>query len=71
MKPGLLVKPKWGDVNMYGSINTHHRSFLGNFEENTLGVVIDSGFSPTDVYYYQVLVDGKVGWIRAEWVEVV
>ena len=71
VNPGALVKPKWGDLHMYGSVGDHHRVYKGAFLFGSLGIVLDAGFSPTDVYYYQVFVDGKVGWVRAEWVGVV
>lgn len=65
--PGSLVKPKWGATHMY-ELN-EHRKFIGTMEMEDLGIVIDAGFSDSDIYYYQVLTVGKIGWVKAEWLE--
>lgn len=67
--PGSLVKPRWGATHMYESVNGEFKKFVGTMEEEDLGVLIDSGFSNFDVYYYKVLTSGKIGWIKAEWLE--
>lgn len=69
MSPGSLVAPKWGDVHLYRSIAGAHRVHVGTFGEGEVGIVLESGFSDTDVYYFRVLVGGKQGWVRGEHVK--
>lgn len=72
MSPGDLVVPRFGDVAAWESIGSSVRMLLSYLPPDSLCVVLDSGFSPTDIYYYKVLLpSGVVGWVKAERVEVV
>ena len=66
MNPGSLVKPKWGDIQLYHDVpnkDWHHAGFLS---PNEFGIVLDAKFSSSDVYYYKLLVGEVIGWTRAE-----
>ena len=71
MNPGNLVQPTIGNLHMYDSINPFGM-YISVFQENQVGMVIDSCYSPSDVPYVQILnSDGIKGWVRYERVKVV
>ena len=71
MNPGNLVHPAGGGLHMYDSINPFGM-FVSTFLEDSIGIVIDSCYSNTDVPYVQILnSDGIKGWVRYEKVRVV
>ena len=71
MNPGNLVHPAGGGLHMYDSINPFGM-FTSTFLEDSIGIVIDSCYSPSDVPYVQILnSDGIKGWVRYERVKVV
>lgn len=69
MKPGDLVKSKWGKVVIYGSLDEHNPK-VGCLDEGDVGLVVDVGidyFDPNKFTYYRVLTpSGVVGWGRAD-----
>lgn len=72
MSPGDLVVPRFADVIAWESIVSSDRVPLSYMSPGSLCVVLDSGFSPTDIYYYKVLLpSGVVGWVKAERVKTV
>jgi hypothetical protein len=66
MNPGSLVKPKWGDIPLFQDIPLDNWRNVGYLTLREIGIVIDAGFSPSDVYYYKLLVGEITGWTRAE-----
>ena len=61
------MAPKWNIAHMYGFLpGAGVSSFMGMLEKHHHCIILDSGFSENDVYFYQVLTGEKVGWIRAE-----
>lgn len=56
---------------MYDSIDHGPRSVVGIIPDGFTVLSLDSGFSPSDVYYIRVLSEGTIGWVRAETLEVV
>ena len=70
MVPGNLVHPAGGGLHMYDSINPFGM-YISEFQENQVGVVIDSCYSPSDVPYVRVIVNKSIGWVRYERVKVV
>jgi hypothetical protein len=63
MNPGDFVSTSIGDVILWTTCE--EGGFAGTFSRWALGVVLDAEFSSRDVYYYQVLAGGIVGWVRA------
>ena len=70
MKPGDLLRPKHR-AYMYDCIDHSPRSVVGVIPDGFTVLSLDSGFSPSDVYYIRVLSEGVLGWVRAETLEVV
>jgi hypothetical protein len=70
MHSGLLVRTKFGDTHVYTEVGSWKR-FVGTFESNSVGLLLDAEISDTDVYYYKVYVDGMLGWTKAEHLEAV
>ena len=70
MNPGNLVTNRWaGYTPMYDVI---HGVFVAEFRSHEIGMILDFGYSPTDVPYIQILTSrGARGWIRYERVEVI
>ena len=56
---------------MYDCIDHSPRSVVGVIPDGFTVLSLDSGFSPSDVYYIRVLSEGVLGWVRAETLEVV
>lgn len=71
MVPGSLVRNRWEGsyLPLYEKI---HGVMVSEYKANEIGIVIDFGYSPTDVPYVRIITsDGKCGWVRYEKVEVI
>lgn len=72
MKPGDLVTPVGGVAYMYDTIQPHLGISVSEVGKDRFGVVIDSGYTPHDIPYVQVLnIEGKIGWVGCKWVKVI
>jgi hypothetical protein len=70
MQPGDLVVTDLSK-QMYEDISTHHRLFAGTFFERSVGILLDMGYSLTDMPYLKIMTDrGITGWIRPEGLQV-
>lgn len=68
MTPGDLLYDPDGDRHLYRDI---HGIFAGTFPKDALAIYLDRDFSSTGHVYYQVFVDGIVGWTKPEGLKVV
>ena len=71
MKPGDLVKNRWDGsyIPMYEKPNDG--SGVSQHLTTQIGIILDFGYSSTDVPYIQILTPrGTKGWVRYENVEV-
>ena len=70
MNPGDLVQNRWGGyLPMYERIHGIHSTHYFSTE---IGMILDSGYSKTDVPYVHILISsGKRGWVRYEQVRVI
>ena len=55
---------------MYDSINPFGM-YISIFLEDSIGIVIDSCYSPSDVPYIKIITGESIGWVRYEKVRVV
>lgn len=70
MKPGDMITPKGGALNMYETINPIG-IFNSTLDEDQLGLVVDFQYSLSDVPYVRILApSGVLGWVRYERVRV-
>ena len=71
MKPGDMVRGRWveGYIPMYEKI---HGIYSAQFLSTEIGMVLDFGYSNTDVPYVHILTSsGKRGWVKYEQVRVI
>lgn len=61
MDPGSIVTPVFVSANIYESIGGR---YMGTMAWNSIGIVVDFDYSPSDVPYCKVLAGGLIGWIQ-------
>ena len=70
MKPGDLVNNRW-EGSYIPIYEKPHGIMVSQFFTTEIGIILDFGYSSTDVPYIQILTSGgNKGWVRYEKVEV-